>query len=135
MKRVPCLAGCQYCAAIRWLHLGYKPAEGAEIKVVSMPMRYSWIMPWCTGGLEELATKLHGGRPATTNDPYTRLGADVAEIEPQELGYNIMGWTIDRLQLHLVKDTGLALREAHVRALLKTEEHCYWRPKHECGQV
>lgn len=71
------------------------------------------------GGVEQLATKTRSGRPAKAAEAYIRLVAEVVEKEPQELGYHFTVWSIDRLRLHLVKETGIELSEARFRALLK----------------
>lgn len=135
MKRDPRPAVRQRCAAIRLLHLGYKPAEVAEMQAVSIPTIYSWINRWRKGGIEELATKPRSGRPPKADEAYKRRVAEVVEKEPQALGYNFTVWTIDRLRLHMAKETGIELSEARFRALLKAEGYRYRRPKHDFGHL
>ena len=59
----------------------------------------------------------------------------VVEKEPEELGYNFTVWTIDRLRLHLAKETGIELSEARFRALLKAKGYRYRRPKYDLGHL
>lgn len=44
-------------------------------------------------------------RPGKADEDYKRFVAGVVEKEPEELGYNIRVWTIDRLRLHLSIET------------------------------
>jgi len=115
----------QGCTAIRLLHLGYKPEEVAEMQAVSIPTVYSWIQRWHKGGVEELATKPRSGLPVKADETYERLVAEVVEKEPEELGYNFTMRTIDRLRLHLAKETGVELSEPRFRALLKAKGYRY----------
>jgi transposase len=45
----------QRCTAIRLLHLGYKPAQVAEMQDLSIPTIYAWIKRWRSGGITALA--------------------------------------------------------------------------------
>jgi transposase len=125
----------QRCTAIRLLHLGHKPEEVANMQAVSIPTVYSWINRWKQGGIEALATKPRSGRPAKATEAYERIVADVVEKEPEELGYNFTVWTVDRLRLHLAKETGIELSESRFRALLKLKGYRYRRPKYDLGHL
>ena len=125
----------QRCMAIRLLHLGHKPEQVAEMQAVSIPTVYSWTKRWRRGGVEELATKPRSGRPAKANEAYEKLVAEVVEKEPEELGYHFTVWTIDRLRLHLAKETGIELSEPRFRALLKAKRYRYRRPKYDLGHL
>ena len=111
----------QRCTAIRLLHLGYKPEEVAKMQAVSIPTIYSCIKRWRKGGVEELATKPRSGRPAKADDAYEQLVAEVVEKEPEELGYNFTVWTIDRLRLHLAKETGIELSEVAFSSAVESQ--------------
>jgi len=125
----------QRCTIIRLLHLGYKPEEVAKMQAVSIPTVYSCITRWRKGGVEELMTKPRSGRPAKADKAYEQLVGEVVEKEPEELGYNFTVWTIDRLRLHLAKETGIELSESRFRALLKAKGYRYRRPKYDLGHL
>ena len=125
----------QRCTAIRLLHLGYKPAQVAEMQAVSIPTIYAWINRWRKGGVEELATKPRSGRPPKADEAYIRLLGEVIEKEPEELEYEFTVWTIDRLRAHLAKETSIDLSESRFRALLKREGYRYRRPKHDLSHL
>jgi transposase len=125
----------QRCTAIRLLHLGYKPAQVADMQAVSIPTIYAWIDRWRKGGVEELATKPRSGRPPKADESYRLFMAEVIEKEPAELGYGFTVWTIDRLRTHLAKETGIELSESRFRALLKREGYRYRRPKHDLSHL
>ena len=135
MKRDDRPAVRQRCTALRLLHLGYKPQEVAKMQAVSIPTIYACIKRWRKGGLEELATKPRSGRPTKADDTYEKRVAEVVEKEPAELGYNFTLWTIDRLRLHLAKETGIELSEPRFRALLKAKGYRYRRPKYDLGHL
>jgi transposase len=69
------------------------------------------------------------------DEAYLNLLEEVIEQEPVELGYRFSIWTVDRLRLHLVKETGIELSEAGMRALLKQQGFRYRRPKHDLGHL
>jgi transposase len=125
----------QRCTTIRLLHLGHKPEEVATMQAVSIPTVYAWIKRWQAEGLAGLANKPKSGRPAKTNEAYSQALEQVLEKEPQELGYDFAIWTVDRLRAHLEKETGLALSEPRLRALLKRKGYRYRRPKHDLGHL
>ena len=97
IRRDKCPEVRQRCTAIRLLHLGYKPAQVAEMQSVSISTIYAWIKHWRSGGIaalapsrrndlaalgprallaatEELARAVHGEDPET-------LGAAIEERE------------------------------------------------------
>ena len=57
------------------------------------------------------------------------------EQEPKDLGYDFVVWTVDRLRQHLEKETGIALSEPRLRALMKRKGYRYRRPKHDLGHL
>ena len=121
--------------AIRWLHLGHKPVEVAEMQAVSQPTIYGWWKRFQTGGVEGLANRPHSGRPMKADEAYIEKLEKVIEQEPEELGYDFRIWTIDRLREHLAKKTGIELSEPRMRALLKKQGYRYRRPKHDLGHL
>lgn len=125
----------QRCTVIRLLHLGYKPAEIAKMQAISIPTVYGWLKRWQREGIEGLANKPKSGRPAKADDAYSRALERVLEREPKELGYDFAIWTVNRLRQHLEKETGIALSEPRLRALMKRKGYRYRRPKHDLGHL
>jgi transposase len=126
---------CRRCSVLRLLHLGHKPEEVARMQAISKPTVYGIIKRWQSGGIEGLADKPRSGRPRKADDRYTLALEAVIEKDPQELGYDFTVWTVDRLRLHLEKETGIALSEARLRALLKRKGYRYRRPKHDLSHL
>ncbi len=125
----------QRCTVIRLLHQGHKPEEIAKMQAISIPTVYGWLKRWQQDGIEGLANKPKSGRPAKANDAYSQAVARVLEQEPKELGYDFAIWTVDRLRQHLEKETGIALSEPRLRALMKRTGYRYRRPKHDLGHL
>jgi len=125
----------QRCTVIRLLHLGHKPEEIAKMQAISIPTVYGWLKRWQQDGIEGLANKSKSGRPAKSNDEYSQALERVLEQEPKEMGYDFAIWTVDRLRQHLEKETGIALSEPRLRALMKRKGYRYRRPKHDLGHL
>ena len=125
----------QRCSAIRLLHLGHKPEQVAQIQVVSIPTVYGWYNRWKEAGIEGLATKPRSGRPPKTGEEYLQALKETLEKEPQELGYDFSIWTVERLRLHLEKETGTSLSICRLRILLKRQGYRYRRPKYDLGHL
>lgn len=90
----------QRCIAIRFLHLGHKPEEVAEMQAVSKATIYGWIDCWLSGRVEGLANRPKSGRPPKADNAYGLTLLEVIEKEPSELGYDFTIWTMDRLRAH-----------------------------------
>lgn len=125
----------QRCTVIRLLHLGYKPEQIAEMQAISIPTVYGWLKRWQQAGIEGLANKPKSGRPTKADDAYGQKLECVLEQEPKDLGYDFAIWTVDRLRAHLEKETGIALSEPRLRALMKRKGYRYRRPKHDLGHL
>ena len=103
--------------------------------VVSKPTIYSWFARWKEGGIEGLATKPRSGRPAKTDEAYHQKLEEVIEKEPKELGYDFAVWTVDRLRIHMEKETGILLSECRMRSLIKRQGYRYRRPKYDLSHL
>ena len=121
--------------AIRLLHLGHKPEQVAQMQAVSIPTVYGWYNRWRQDGVEGLATKPRSGRPPKTDEEYLWVLKETLEKEPQELGYDFSIWTIQRLRLHLEKETGTSLSPCRLRILLRRQGYRYRRPKYDLGHL
>ncbi len=125
----------QRCTVIRLLHLGHKPEQIATMQAISIPTVYGWLKRWQQDGIEGLANKPKSGRPTKADDPYSQALERLLEHEPKDLGYDFAIWTVDRLRQHLEKETGIALSEPRLRALMKRKGYRYRRPKHDLGHL
>lgn len=102
---------------------------------ISIPTVYGWLNRWRKDGIPGLANKPKSGRPTKTDDAYSQALERVLEQEPKDLGYDFAIWTVDRLRAHLEKETGIALSEPRLRALMKRKGYRYRRPKHDLGHL
>ena len=125
----------QRCMAIRLLHLGHKPKEVAQLQAVSIPTVYGWYNRWRQDGIEGLATKPRSGRPLKTDEAYLAALEEALAQEPEAFGYDFSVWTIERLGLHLAKETGTALSNNRLRILLQRHGYRYRRPKYDLGHL
>jgi transposase len=125
----------QRAIGLRMLHEGHKPEEVAQLMSVSQPTVYDWHHRWQENGLEGLANRPKSGRPRKSDEAYVAQLEQVVEQDPQELGYNFTIWTMERLRLHLEKETGVRLGITQFRALLLENDFVYRRPKHDLKQL
>ncbi len=65
--------------AIRFLQLGQKVGEMAQIQAVSKPTIYGWWKRWCAGGIEGLANQPKSRRSPKANEAYIALVEEVVE--------------------------------------------------------
>lgn len=125
----------QRCTVIHLLHLGHKPEQVALMQLISTPTVYGWFNRWRQDGIEGLANKPKSGRPAKADEAYCQALERLLKQEPKELGYDFAIWTVDRLRQRLEQETGIALSEARLRALMKRKGYRYRRPKHDLGHL
>ena len=125
----------QRCTTIRLLHFGHKPKEVAQMQAVSIPTIYGWYNRWRQDGIEGLATKPRSGRPSKTGEEYLEAVEEAIAKEPRAFGYDFSLWTIERLRLHLEKETGTTLSDGRLRILLKRNGYRYRRPKYDLGHL
>jgi len=125
----------QRSTVIRLLHLGHKPEAIAEMQAISIPTVYGWLKRWQQNGIEGLANRPKSGRPAKADEGYSQALERVLEQEPKAFGYDFAIWTVDRLREHLEKETGIALSEPRLRALMKRKGYRYRRPKQDLGHL
>jgi len=102
---------------------------------VSKPTIYGWFARWKENGIEGLAIKPRSGRPSKTDETYRQKLEEVIDKEPKELGYDFAVWTVERLRLHMEKETGISLSESRLRALIKRQGYRYRRPKYDLGHL
>jgi transposase len=125
----------QRAMALRLLHEGQKPKEVAQLMSVSQPTIYDCHHRWQENGLEGLANQAKSGRPRKADTAYVSLLEQVIDQDPQELGYSFTIWTMQRLRLHMEKETGVLLGKTQFRTLLKENDFVYRRPKHDLKQL
>ena len=65
--------------AIRFLHLGQKVGEMAQMQAVSKPTIYGWWKRWCAGKIEGMANQSKSRRSPKAIEAYTALVEEVVE--------------------------------------------------------
>jgi transposase len=125
----------QRAAAIRLLHLKYRPESVAELQLVSLPTIYNWHRLWREKGLDGLVNRPRLGRVPKADAAYCQKLDEALEKEPSDYGYGFTIWTTDRLRQHLEKETGLLLSNSRFRALMKKLGYRYRRPKYDLSHL
>lgn len=101
--------------------LGRESAESAHVG----PERYEQEG---LGGLEDRPRS--GARPKADAHYIARLKEAVAG-DPRALGYRFSVWSVERLQKHLKRETGIDLSPDYLAELMKKNRIVYRKPKHD----
>jgi transposase len=121
----------QRAIAIRLLHKGYKPEAVAELVAITANTIWMWHRRWRESGLAGLQDQPRSGRPRKATDEYCHLLETTLNSEPAEHGYSFTVWTMDRLQDHLERQTGIRLSRTRFALLMEREGYVYRRPKRD----
>ena len=121
----------QRATAIHLLHLGYKPADVAEMIAVTPATIYNWWQRWQSNGIEGLANCARSGRPSKADARYVALLEENLEFGAIDLGPDFPPWTINRLRHYLAEQTHILLSYSRFRALLTRLGYAYRRPGHD----
>ena len=87
-----------------------------------------WIERFNADGVDGLEDAPRAGRPAPTEDAYSRVIAKARSLPPKPEEGEVpptCHWTLDRLQAELAKD-GIPIKRSQIRRLLKAE-HLKWQ--------
>jgi transposase len=120
---------------MRLLHLGYDPAEVAEMLLVNVASVYNWHKRFREAGIDGLEDQPRSGRPRIADETYCRELEEALEKQPAEYGYDFAIWTLDRLREHLEKQTGKSLSRERFRALMADLDYVYRRPKRDLSRL
>ncbi len=82
-------------------------------------------------GILGLEDKPRSGARAKADANYiTQLKKAIAS-DPPDLGYHFSVWSVERLQKHLHKQTGVEMAPKYLNELMKKRDIVYRRPKHD----
>ena len=116
---------------IRFLHLGYKRADIAQLLSVSTGKVHYWHERWQAAGIEGLADQPRSGRPKVTDDEYNQKLEEVLEQDPRELGFAFSVWTKPKVLAYMEQLTGKRIHESTLSRRLTALGYAYLRPKHD----
>jgi len=109
----------QRAAAIRLLHLGSTPAKAAiQLGCTAKTVRL-WRRRFLAEGVAGLADRPRSGRPLKGDARYQQVLEDALAHDPEDLGLRFASWTVQRLRDYLAHETGIALSDGRMRALLR----------------
>lgn len=120
---------------LRLLHQGYKPAEVAEILMVSLATVYQWHHRYRSKGVAGLEDAPKSGRPRVADEEYCRVLEEALATKPAVYGYDFAIWTLDRLREHVEVKTGKSLSRERFRALMADLDYVYRRPKRDLSRL
>ena len=116
---------------IRMSHEGLASPEIATLLGVSRQTVLHQIQRYEESGIIGIEDRPRPGAPAKANAEYiTKLKQTIAS-DPRELGYRFSVWSVERLQKHLVKQTGVELSSIYLHQLMQKHDIVYRKPKHD----
>lgn len=121
----------QRATALRLLHLNYPVAEVAQILAVSIASIYGWVRRWQEQGLVGLANRPKQVAPRKVTANYRQVLEQSLASEPATFGYSFAVWTLERLQAHLLHETGIQVTIQWLSKVLNEMGYVYRRPKYD----
>lgn len=116
---------------IRLSNEGRTAPEIAELLGGSRQKVLTWIERYEQEGLGGLEDRPRSGaRPKADAHYLARLKEAVAG-DPRALGYRFSVWSVERLQKHLKRETGIDLSPDYLAGLMKKNRIVYRKPKHD----
>lgn len=82
-------------------------------------------------GILGLEDKPRSGARAKADANYIAQLTKAIASEPPDLGYRFSVWSVERLQKHLHKQTGVELAPKYLNELMKKHDIVYRKPKHD----
>lgn len=131
IKTHPDAKARQRAQAIRYLHLGYKPKEVADLLLITQTSVYNIHTRWRETKLDSLVDRPRSGRPKRGGDEYDQQLEALLETDPQTLGYGFTVWNVERLLDHLEIQTGIRPHSNTLLNRLKRLGYVFRRPKHD----
>lgn len=109
-------------ARICWLsHQGQRVRAIQEALGVADGTVRLWITRFNAHGLDGLADRRRGGRPATYTPEQVGVVVAASLTDPQTLGLPFASWTLDRLATYLHEEQGIAMKRSRIGDLLRAE--------------
>lgn len=116
---------------IRLSHEGHTAPEIANMIGCSRQTVLSQIHRYEQEGILGLEDKLRSGARAKADADYIFQLRKAISSDPPDLGYCFSVWSVERLQKHLQKQTGVELAPKYLNELMKKHDIVYRKPKHD----
>jgi transposase len=100
---------------------GEKTAAIVASQGCSRPTVYAWIRRFNDQGLRGLEERRRSGRPHTYTPEQRAEVIATALTHPKKLGLPFASWTLDRLQVDLNQQKGIAIKRSRIDELLRAE--------------
>lgn len=115
---------------IRMSHEGLSAPEIATLLGVSRQTVLHQIQRYEDSGIIGIEDRPRPGAPAKANAEYIAKLKEAVASDPRELGYLFSVWSVERLQKHLVGQTGVELCSTYLHQLMQKHDIVYRKPKH-----
>ena len=116
---------------IRLSHEKHSAPKISEMLGCSRQTVLSQIYRYEQDGILGLEDKSRSGAPTKADVNYIEQLRKAVSIDPPDLGYRFSVWSVERLQKHLIKQTGIELAPNYLNELMKRHGIVYRRPKHD----
>jgi len=120
----------QRAQALLLLQEGFTPGQVAEVLRVHVKTVYSWCQRWREEGTRALHDRPRSGRPPKSDARYRQLLEQALAYDPDQLGFDFITWTVERLRIYMHQQTSIFLSDRRMRALLRRLGYTYTIYRH-----
>lgn len=116
---------------IRLSNEGHTAPEIAKMLGLSRQTVLNQIHRYEQEGILGLEDRPRSGARAKADANYIVQLRKAVASNPRDLGYRFSVWSVERLQKHLLKQTGVELAPKYLNELMKRHRIVYRKPKHD----
>jgi transposase len=115
-------------------------AQGQRVPEVARALRVKerkvrqWLQRFNEHGIEGLQERERKGRPATYSPEQISEVIAIALTKPEALGQPFGHWTLDRLEIYLNEERGIAIKGSRINELLQAEGLRWRKEEHWFGE-
>lgn len=116
---------------IRLSHEGRTAPEIAKLLGGSRQKVLTWIERYEQQGVSGMEDRPRSGAHPKADAHYIVRLKEAIASDPRALGYRFSVWSVERLQKHMKRETGIDLVPGYLAELMKKNRIVYRKPKHD----
>jgi len=119
---------------IQWASAGQRvPHIAARLGVAENTVR-TWLHRFNKTGLSGIGDEVRTGRPPTYSAEEVSVVVATARTKPDELALPFGHWTLDRLEVYLNEEKGIAITRSRINEILLAEGLRWRKDEHWFGE-
>lgn len=119
---------------VQWASEGQRvPQIAARLGVAENTVR-NWLHRFNEAGLSGLLDEVRSGRPSTYSTDEVSVVVETALTKPDNLALPFGHWTLDRLEVYLNEQKGIAIKRSRINEILQAEGLRWRKDEHWFGE-